>query len=65
MKWSGFVLLSFAVLYLKQAEGYQMYAGINYCVACMGSLYPLCQTNLTDFSCRSEMGDSECKTNTY
>ena len=42
-----------------------MYAGLNYCVACIGSLYPLCQTNLTDFSCRSEFGDAECKTNTY
>eukprot|EP00347_Sterkiella_histriomuscorum_P008270 403345722 len=43
----------------------QIYNDITSCVACLGSLYPMCSTNTTVYSCRSNAADTDCKTGTF
>lgn len=52
------------ILLVYAISSRQIMEGQDNCVACLGSLYPMCETNLSRFSCRSNAADADCKTNT-
>ena len=50
------LFLTFTLLALS-CNSRLIFSGVDNCVACMGSLYNMCETNITKFSCHNTLND--------